>query len=194
MIMKVGAMEKGKSSQEKKKVSLVKKRMLDEVDREFTSAKSAFFSRFDRLTVADMSELRRSLKKVSKRTLVVKHTLAKKIFDKLQVPDGERLLNSSVLVTLGIDEPQLTSKVLVEFVKGHENVELKGLILDKKVYDASFVRELAKLPTRKELLTLTVTWMKAPLTNLAVTLGGILRSFVSVLNEVQKKKAQEVSH
>ena len=174
----------------KDRISLGKKLLLEEIEREFSSSENTFFSRFDRLSVADMSELRRNLEKVSKRTLVMKHSLAKKVLEKNKVADAVRFLEGSVLVTLGAKEPQLASKTLVDFVKGHENLQLKGMILDGKVYDSSFIRELAKLPSRKELLTLAVTWMKFPIARLAMTLGGVLQSFVSVLNEVQKKKAQ----
>ena len=178
------------SAGKKERVSLAKKLMFEEISKEFSLGENAFFSRFDRLSVADMSELRRNLEKVSRRTMVVKHSLAKKIFEKMQVADASRFLDGSILVTLGVAEPQLTSKTLVEFAKGRENIELKGAILEGKVYDGNFIKELAKLPSRKDLLTLVVTRMKSPIARLAMTLGGILQSFVSVLNEVHKKKAE----
>lgn len=177
----------------KEKVSLAKKLLFEEIDKEFRSSDSLFFSRFDRLNVADMSELRRNLEKVSRRTLVVKHTLAKKILERVKVGEAARFLEGSILVTLSAEEPQLVSKTLVDFVRGHENVELKGLILDGKVYDGTFVKELARLPSRKDLLALVATRMKSPITGFAVTLRNVLQSFVSVLNEVHKKKAQEAT-
>lgn len=184
-------MGKENSTEGKKdRVSFGKKLLLEEIEREFSSSENTFFSRFDRLSVADMSELRRNLEKVSKRTLVMKHSLAKKVLEKSKVPDAARFLEGSILVTLGAREPQLASKTLVDFVKGHENLQLKGMILDGKVYDGNFIKELAKLPSRKELLTLVVTRMKSPIARLAMMLGGVIQSFVSVLNEVQKKKAQ----
>jgi len=194
MLAELGEMAKEKSSEEKKcGISLIKKLLLDEIDREFSSKETAFFSRFDRLNVADMSELRRNLEKVSRRTLVLKHSFAKKVFEKIQMKEAERFLDGSVLVTLGAKEPQTASKTLVEFAKGHESLQLKGMIFDGKVYDANYVKELAKLPSRKDLLTMVVTRMKSPIANLAMTLNGILRSLVSVLSEVQKKKAQETA-
>lgn len=165
--------------------------MFQELEKEFTSNTSAFFSRFDRLNVQDMSELRRNLEKVSRRTLVVRHALAKKILEKTSLAGATRFLEGSVLVTLGVEEPQLASKALVEFVKSHENVEIKGLIFDGKIYEGSFVKELAKLPSRKELLTMTAIRMKSPIIYFVLTLRNLMQSFVSVLNEIQKKRAQE---
>ena len=179
------------SKAKKEEVSLAKKLMLAEIEKDFKASNFAFFSRFERLSVADMSELRRNLQKVSKRTLVAKHSLMKKILEKMEVSQAEKFLQGSVLVTLGVEEPQIVSKALVDFAKGRESIELKGLILDKKIYEGSFVRELARLPSRKELLTQVAIRFKSPIAAFAITLNQLLQSLAIVLNEVQKKRAQE---
>lgn len=173
---------------EKTKVSLGKQLILGELEKSLAQSEHVFFSRFDRLSVADISELRRNLEKVSRRTLLVKHTLAKKALKKLELSEAARFLEGSILVTLGEGEPQAISRTLVEFVKGHENVELKGLVLDGKIYEANSIKELAKLPPRHELLTRVATGMKAPIANFTLTLAALLRSLVTVLEEVRKQK------
>lgn len=179
------------TAKKKRELPIGKKLMYEEIEREFASSTSAFVSRFDRLSVADMSELRRNLEKVSRRTLVVKHTLAKKVFEKMKVGDAGRLLEGSVLVTVGGQEPQLVSKTLVDFAKGRENIEIRGAVLEGQVYDGAYVKQLAKLPSRKELLTQVVTRMQSPIAAFAMTLKSVLQSFVIALNEVQKKRAAQ---
>ena len=76
-------------------------------------------------------------------------------------------------------------------MKGHENFELKGVILDRKVYEGSFIKELAKLPSRKELLTQVAIRMKSPIARLVMTLGSLTRSLAVALNEIYKKRIQE---
>jgi len=174
----------------KREVSLGKKLIFQELEKEFSSSPSAFFSRFDRMSVADMSELRRNLEKVSRRTLLVKHSMAKKILEKAKVADATRFLEGSILMTLSAEEPQLVSKALVDFIKGHENLELKGLILDGQVYEGNFIKDLAKLPSRKELLTMAAIRMKSPITAFVMTLNGLMASLARVLNEVHKKRVQ----
>jgi large subunit ribosomal protein L10 len=177
----------------KREVSLAKKLMLGEIEREFDSSSSAFFSRFNKLPVQDMNELRRTLEKFSRRTLLTKHTLTKKVLEKLNLLEASKFLEGSVLVTLGVQEPQTVSKALVEFLKGHENFTLLGMVLDGKIYEANFIKELAKLPSRKELLTQVAIRMKSPISGFVLTLGGLLRSFVTVLNEIQKKKKAQTA-
>lgn len=181
------------AKQKKEEHSLTKKLLFEEIEKEFSLNENLFFSRFDRLNVADMSELRRNLEKVSRRTLVVKHTFVKRILEKVKVPDAASFLEGSVLVTFGSGEPQLVSKALMEFSKSHEQVQVKGMVLEGKVYGESFVKELAKLPSRKELLAVVARTLQSPITRLAMTLNGILRSFVSVLDETRKKKAKEAA-
>lgn len=178
---------------QKKEHSLGKRLMFQELEKEFSNAENAFFSRFDRLNVADMNELRRSLEKVARKTFMVKHSLAKKILGSRKLTGADRFLDGSILVTLGAKEPQLASKTLVDFIKGHENVQLKGMILDGQIYESSFIKELAKLPSRKELLTQTAIRMNSPIQGFVMTLSGLIQSFARVLNEVQKKRAQEGS-
>lgn len=175
----------------KEGVTLPKRLIFEELEREFKTHENAFFSQFDKLSVQDMTDLRRSLEKVSKRTVVVKHTLAKKILERLNLSEAVSFLTGSILVTLGAKEPQAASKALVDFVKTHESVQLKGMILEGKVYEAAFVKELARLPSRKELLTRVVAGLNSPVARFALTLNSIIQSFVIALSEIGKKKASE---
>ena len=112
-------------------------------------------------------------------------------WDRTAVLGAARFLEGSILVTLGVQEPQLVSKTLVDFVKGRENMELRGMILDGRILEGSFVRELARLPGRKELLTQVAIRMKSPITGFVLTLKGLVQSLVIALSEIQKKKTAE---
>jgi large subunit ribosomal protein L10 len=168
--------------------SLVKEIMMKEMTREFEENPYAFLSSFQGLPVADVSELRRNLQKVSKRSLVVKHSMAKKIFAALHFSEAEKLLRESILVTLTDKEPQVVSKALVDFAKTNQKLVPVGVIFEKKVYDEKFVQRLALLPSRKELLTQVAIRMQAPISGLVMTLNQLLRGVVVALNEVKKKK------
>ncbi len=62
------------------------------------------------------------------------------------------------------------------------------MILEDKVYDQEFVKQLAKFPTRKELLTQVVVRVKSPISGFVMTLSQVLRGLVTVLSEVKKQK------
>ncbi len=123
--------------------------------------------------------------------MVVKHSLAKKILERSNLSGAVPFLDGSTLVTLGAKEPQVASKALVDFIKTHESVQIKGMILEGKVYEAAFVKELARLPSRKELLTRVAVGLNFPIARFALTLNSIIQSFVIALSEIGKKKASE---
>ncbi len=162
--------------------------MMKELEQEFKNNACAFFSSFDKLSVADLSEYRRTMEKVAKRSVVVKHAMAKRIFSASKMTEAEKFLKGQVLVTFASGEPQLVSKTIVEFARKNDKLAPAGAILDNKVYDVEFVKRLAKLPSRHELLTQVVVRVKSPISGFVMTLSQVLRGFVTALAEIKKKK------
>ena len=168
--------------------SAIKEIMLNEIKKEFEENSYAFISGFDGLTVSDMSDLRQNLSKSAKRSIVVKHSLAKKVFGEMKLQDAEKFLKGQILVTVGSGEPQAVSKTIVEFAKKNKKLAPVGVVFENKVYDSSYIKSLALLPSRQELLTQVVVRVKSPISGLVMTLGQLVRGFVVALNEVKKKK------
>lgn len=168
--------------------SMVKEKMLEEMRKEFKTTPYAFVSSFSGLAVADISEFRRTLEKVSRRSMVVKHRLAEKIFSELKVPDAAKILKGSVVITLGDKDPQVISKTIMDFIKTNEKIVPEGAVFENAVYGQEFVKRLAKLPSRKELLTQVVIRVKSPISGFVMTLGRMMCGLVVALNEIKKKK------
>ncbi len=167
--------------------SFVKEILMKEVEKEF-SAPYAFISSFENLPVADVSEFRRTMEKVSKRSVMLKHTFAKKILERKSLGEAGNLLKGHVLITFGAAEPQNISKAIVEFAKTHEKFVPAGMIFENKVYGQEFVKQLAKMPSRHELLTQVVVRVKSPISGFVMTLGAVTRGLVVALNEIKKQK------
>lgn len=167
--------------------SFVKEILMKEVEKEF-EAPYAFISSFESLPVADVSEFRRTIEKVSKRSIMLKHSFAKKVFEQRSYGDASKLLKGQVLITFGSENPQNISKAIVDFAKTHEKFVPTGMIFENKVYGQEFVKQLAKMPSRHELLTQVVVRVKSPISGFVMTLGAITRGLVIALNEIKKQK------
>ncbi|MDD5085924.1 MAG: 50S ribosomal protein L10 [Candidatus Omnitrophica bacterium] len=165
-------------------------KMLKETVERLKGNSCIFFGVFKGLPVSDFSELRRSLEKVSGRSFVVKNTIASLALKEIGAKEADSLLGGSIFLTVGSKEPQDISKVLVKFLAGRDTVELRGVFLDGKVYQTQYVKTLAKLPSRKELLASLAGGIRAPLSRFVCTLNGVARAFVVTLNEIKNKKAQ----
>ena len=169
--------------------SFAKELMMKELEKEFKNSSCAFFSSFKALSVADISEFRRTVEKVSKRSMVLKHAMAKKIFSASSLGEAESFLKGQVLVTFASGEPQVVSKTIVDFAKkNNDKLAPAGLIFENKVYNADYVKQLAKLPSRREMLTQVVIRVKSPISGFVMTLSQVLRGFVTALGEIKKLK------
>ena len=171
--------------------SLVNNVMMREIEKEFDKNSFAFFSNFDKLSVAAISDLRSKLAKSGARSMVMKHALAKKVLKKKKADDAGKFFKGFVFVTFGTEDPQIVSKALLDFAKLNTQFVASGIFFEKKVYDQNFVKQLASLPSRKELLTQVVVRVKSPITGIVLTLNQLLKGVVVALNEVKKiKEAQ----
>ena len=174
--------------------SLAKEIMLKEIQDEFAQNPYAFFASFDGVSVADISDFRRSIESVATRSLLVKHTLAKHVITEKKYDGAEKLLEKQTVVTFGSGEPQVISKKIVEFAKTNKAFVPKGVIFEDKVYDQEFVKQLADLPSREELLVQMLVRMKSPISGLVSTLGQLVKGLVVALDQVrQQKEAQPQS-
>lgn len=174
--------------------SLEKKVMLRELLKKIENRPYLFVTQFKQLASGDMSTFRRGLEKASDGCVVVKNTLAKKAFEQLGVGDIGKLLDGQILVAVCRDEPQKLSKILVEFAKEKEGIfKIRGGAVDGKAVEDSYIKALAKLPSKHELLTQVVVGVKSPITGFVLSLNALLRSFVVVLNQVAIKKQESAS-
>lgn len=168
--------------------SVIKEMMMSEIKKAFDENPYAFISSFEQLTVADLSVLRMELSKSAKRSMLVKHAFAKKVFQDKEYAEAEKFLNKAVLVTFADKDPQVVSKAIVEFAKKNNKIVPQGVVFENKVYDQAFVKRLSALPTRHELLTQVVVRVKSPLSGLAITLNQLLRGVAVALNAIKEKK------
>jgi len=148
-----------------------------------------FFTSITGLNVADVTELRRAVEGKGQRALLVKNSLAERVLKERGLNgDTQKLLKDSVLVTFANKNPQDVSKAIVEFAKTKEKLVLRGAILDGKVVEPAVIKQLATLPSREVLLGKVVSGINAPIAGLVLTLGGLVRAFAVVLNQVAEKK------
>ncbi len=167
-----------------------KEQIVAEVAEVSGRAHGMFFTDFSGLTVEQATELRRELRKSGIEYRVVKNTLIRKAlehvtgydkaFDKLVGPTG---------VAFAFDDPVAPAKIIQKFSEKHNRLSLKVCMLDKQVYDGSRLGELARLPSRKEMMASILGSVNAPLAGVPNVVYAVLRDLVSVIGEIEKKKA-----
>ena len=169
--------------------SLGKELMLKELTAALRDKNYIFFTRQQGLSAPDFVELRRKLEKVADRTLVTKNSIARLVFRQMGVEDINGLIKGSLILTVAQKDPQVISKVLLDFSKGRDGFEMDGAYLDGNVVRTEYLKSLANLPSREVLLTTVVCGLNAPISGFVNVLGQLVRSVAIALNEIQKQKA-----
>lgn len=142
------------------------------------------------LNVKAMTELRAKLREAGVEYAVVKNTLALRAAQAAEIEGLEEYLTGPTAIAFAYEDPAAAAKVLSEFAKTNNALEIKGGLLGKQVIDAEGVKALAALPGREELLAQVLRGMQAPIAGLVGVLQGTLRQLVYALEAVRKQKEE----
>lgn len=167
-----------------------KELMLKEITGKLGNSPYLFMAKFDRLSANDFAGLRRALEKSAKSAVVVKKTLLNKYFKQQNLPElKEGFLDGAVLVVTADDNPQIVSKALVDYAKDKgESLGFLGGCVDGQLVPSDYLKELATLPSRQELIAKVVGGIKSPISSFVLTLRGTVSSVVNVMDQIRKQK------
>ena len=142
--------------------------VVDEIKDKFKNAKSVVVFDPRGLSVAEVTELRRALRNSGSDYKVYKNTLAKRAVNSMDIKLDEYFEGPSA-ISFSSDE-LAPVKVISDFAKNHEALELKARIVEGKVADAKELAKYASIPSRETLLTMIAAGLKSPLRDVAICL------------------------
>ena len=166
-----------------------KEEIVSELHDRIKDSRLVVFTTFGGMNVEKMTELRNSLREADSGYRVVKNTLIKKAADDTDLENlGADCFEgpSAMLFTNG--DPIRPCKVLKEFMKGHEQLVVKGGVLDGAILSGEKVNELADLPSREVLLSKLFYLLRAPMQGLVNVLTGVPQALVHVLEAIRQEK------
>ena len=127
------------------------------------------------LTVAEISELRKSLKEVGASFSVYKNTLVQRANDSLGHEELDQYLSGSNAYVFSSDVTG-APKVLAKFAKKHENLVIKAALVEGRVVSGEEVKALAKIPGREGLISMFLSCLQAPIRSFACTVKAVADS------------------
>ena len=151
--------------------------VVSEIKDKFENAKSVVLFDYRGLSVGEVTELRRKLRENGADYKVYKNTLTKRALDELNIDMNEYLAGPSA-VSFGTDELSIV-KVLNDFSKEHDALQLKAGIVEGKVANLDDLKRYAAIPSRDTLLT-----------QLAAGLMGTVRDLSICLDLYAKEKEE----
>lgn len=156
----------------------------------FSDNQASFLVRYRGLRVDQMQDLRGKLREKGGRFQVAKTRLMKRAVEGLSgIDELAPHLKDQVGIAFAADDAAAVAKILCDFAKSHEQLQVVAGCLDAAVMDAASVVRIASLPSREVLLAQVLGGINAPLNNF----GGMMRMMLMRLLFVLKQAAEKKS-
>lgn len=163
--------------------------LVQELREKLAQASGVVVMGFQEIPAAEMTALRREVRRRGVEMRVVKNTLARRAAEEAGLSELGQFFRGPNLLVIGRDDPTVPFKLALEFTKKYPNsFRVRGGVFSGEVVPAEEVQWYATLPSREELLARLAGNMLGPVRGLVFSLAGILRKLVVVLSEIQKAK------
>lgn len=162
---------------------------LADIKKAFTGASAVMVSHYSKLSSGEITDLRSKLRKTKAVHKVVKNTLAIRAARELNLEPLVKFLEGPTVLTIAHGDISAPAKVLMDFAKEHENLKIRGGVVDGKEASSEDLKAIAMLPSREVLLAMLARALNSPLTGLVRVLNGPITGLARALQGVADKKA-----
>ncbi|OGV34650.1 MAG: 50S ribosomal protein L10 [Legionellales bacterium RIFCSPHIGHO2_12_FULL_35_11] len=166
-----------------------KKAVVEEVNKVASTAISAVVANYRGLTVNQMTQLRSEARKAKVYLRVVPNNLTRRAFEKTDFACLNDHLIGPLFVALSTEAPSDAARLLKDFSKKFDKLEVKALSLSGKVLDEKQLDYVASLPTREEAIAKLMYVIKAPIEKFVRTLAEPHAKLVRTIAAVKDAKA-----
>ncbi len=169
-----------------------KQAVVAEVSAQLAKAQTVILAEYRSIPVKDMTELRRKARGSGVYLRVLKNTLARRAVAETPFKGLSDKMVGPLAYGISSD-PVAAAKVLQEFAKENEKFVIKAGAMPNVMMSAREVADLAKMPSRQELLAKLVGTMQAPIAKFVRTLNEVPGKFVRAVAAVRDQKEKQAA-
>lgn len=122
---------------------------------------------YHKLSVKDISDLRKEIRNIGGEFHIIKNTLAKRAFEESGREWKKGVFNGPTAVGVSYENPSSLAKVIRDFSKEFGTIEIKSGYLAERLVSVEEIVALAELPSMAEIRAKLVSMIGAPASNLA---------------------------
>ena len=159
-----------------------------ELREQLAKNRTLIVSEYRGLTVREIGEIRRALRKQDVSYRVVKNRLMKIAAEDSVRSALDALLVGPTAIAFGNDE-SATAKVVIDTMRPYKQVRITGAVLGDRAIDSDGVTRLASLPSRETLLSQLAGAFAAPMATTAGLFDAPLRDVVGLIAALEAKQA-----
>lgn len=165
-----------------------KKQLVEELHEKFEKSKIVILTDYKGLNVSKINELRRKLTDANIEYRVVKNTLLARASEDTDVAAVKDHFTGPTAIALSYDDPVAPAKVLADFAKDNDKLEIKIGIMGGKLLDMKAIKSLSELPSREVLLSQLLSVMNAVPTALVRSLNNVPEKLLYALQAIKDQK------
>ncbi len=165
-----------------------KQQIVEDLKEQFAKSKVVIVTDYKGLDVLSINSLRRKLREADVEYRVVKNTLLVRASADSDVSLITDCFKGPSAIAMSYDDPVAPAKVLSEFAKENNKLEIKLGVMGGKVLQMEDIKALASLPSREALLGQVLSAMNAVPTSLVQALSDMQRKLVNVLTAIKDQK------
>lgn len=167
-----------------------KEQIIKDLTDSLSRTKSVIFADFQGLKMPEIEELRGKCIEENIGYTVAKKTLLNIALENAGIKNVDaKSIEGSIATLFGLEDEVAPAKILAEFAKNHNALEIKGGILEGALVPLEEVIKLSKLPSKAELYAKVVGSINAPISGFVNVLAGNIRGLVYALNAIKETKS-----
>ncbi len=154
--------------------------IVEEISNGIKDAKSVVLVDYRGLTVEQDTNLRKALREANVTYKVYKNTMMNFAFKGTDFEGLAPYLEGPSAMAYSTEDATAPARVICNFAKTAEKLEVKGGVVEGTVYDANGIKTISAIPSKDVLLGKLFGSMQSPIANLA-----------RVLNQIAEQKGAE---
>lgn len=144
-----------------------KKQVVQEIVEKFKESQTSIVVDYRGLDVAQVTELRKQLREEGVEFHVYKNTMTRRALQEVELDGLNDVLVGPNAIAFSKDDVVAPARILNNFAKENEELEIKGGVIEGKVATLEQIKELADLPNYEGMVSMLLSVLQAPIRNFA---------------------------
>jgi large subunit ribosomal protein L10 len=164
-----------------------KKQDLEELKKALEENKNIFVTGYEKMTVSQDNELRKTIRDAGAQYKVVKNNLAAKAAEGTPAGDMLGTLKGMTSMAYTSKDPVALAKALTKYAKDNAAFTFKAGMVEGRVIDIKAINDLASMPPKEEIFAKLLYLVNATATRLVTSVNGVGRNLAVVLDQAAKE-------
>jgi large subunit ribosomal protein L10 len=164
-----------------------KQKDMEALQAELKKSSNVFLTSYEKLTVGQDFELRKTVRGVGGNYKVVKNRIAERAAEGTLAADLLKELKGMCSLAYTSGDPVALAKALTVYAKANPSFTFKAGMVEGRVIDIKGITELASLPSKEEIYSKLLYLINAPAQRLVTAINGVGRNLAVVVDQGVKE-------